>query len=59
MRFSMIEIKAFLYILITSFNFRTTENNITKANVILTRPYITGKFEQGSQLPLIITPHHL
>lgn len=33
MRFSIIEIKTFLYILLTTFKFRTTEDKIIKANV--------------------------
>lgn len=24
----------------------------------VTRPYIAGKFDQGSQLPLIVTPYN-
>lgn len=33
MRFSMIEIKTFLYILLTAFTFRTTEDKIVKSNL--------------------------
>jgi cytochrome P450 len=58
MRFSMIEIKTFLYILLTSFTFRTTGDRITKSNVVVTRPYVAGKLNQGSQLPLIVTPYN-
>ncbi|KAK7035395.1 hypothetical protein VNI00_011926 [Paramarasmius palmivorus] len=54
MRFSMIEIKAFIFILLTNFVLKPTEDNIIKANVVLTRPYIKGKFSQGSQLPLVV-----
>ncbi|ESK92976.1 cytochrome p450 [Moniliophthora roreri MCA 2997] len=54
MRFSMIEIKAFVFILLTNFAFKPTDDHIIKANVVLTRPYIKGRFSQGSQLPLII-----
>ncbi|KAF8973329.1 cytochrome-450 hydroxylase [Flammula alnicola] len=56
LRFSMIEIKTFLYILLTNFVFKTTEEKIIKANVVLTRPYISGKFKEGSQCPLIVLP---
>jgi len=56
MRFSMIEIKAFLYVLVTNFSFQPTEHKIIKANVVLTRPYISGRYKEGSQCPLIITP---
>jgi len=54
MRFSMIEIKSFLYILLTNFTFAETEKKIFKANVILTRPYIVDQFQQGSQCPLLV-----
>ncbi|KAF8813584.1 cytochrome P450 [Phlegmacium glaucopus] len=55
MRFSLIEIKAFLYILLTNFVFQTTEDKIIRANVVLTRPYISGKYKEGSQCPLLIS----
>ncbi|KAF9461315.1 cytochrome-450 hydroxylase [Collybia nuda] len=55
MRFSMIEIKTFLYILLTSFVFDVTDDKIFKANVVLTRPYISGKFKEGSQCPLLVS----
>ncbi|KAG9316669.1 cytochrome P450 [Chiua virens] len=55
MRFSMIEIKTFLYILLTTFSFAETNHEIYKANVVLTRPYISGQFEKGSQCPLLVT----
>ncbi|TFK22582.1 cytochrome-450 hydroxylase [Coprinopsis marcescibilis] len=57
MRFSMIEIKTFLYILLTRFVFKSTEDKIIKSNVVLTRPYIAGKYRDGSQLPLIVSPY--
>ncbi|CAA7263202.1 unnamed protein product [Cyclocybe aegerita] len=57
MRFSMIEIKTFIYILLTNFLFLPTGDRIMKANVVLTRPYIVGKFKQGSQCPLIVVPY--
>jgi len=55
MRFSLIEIKTFLYILLTNFVFRTTEDKIFRANVVLTRPYISGRYKEGSQCPLFIS----
>ncbi|KAG2146409.1 cytochrome P450 [Suillus bovinus] len=45
MRFSMIEMKTFLYILLTTFSFAETDKRIYKAN-----------FKKGSQCPLIVTP---
>jgi len=55
MRFSIIEIKTFLYILITNFIFEVTDDKIYKANVVLTRPYVSGKFKEGSQCPLLVS----
>jgi hypothetical protein len=72
MRFSLVEIKTFLYILLTSFEFATTEERIVKSNVYvsfdfcacvlmdcraLTRPYVAKKFVEGSQLPLLVKPY--
>ncbi|KAI6033190.1 cytochrome P450 [Pisolithus orientalis] len=54
MRFSMIEMKTFLYLLLTNFVFSATDEEIFKANVVLTRPYITGQFKAGSQCPLLV-----
>ncbi|RDB16987.1 hypothetical protein Hypma_002672 [Hypsizygus marmoreus] len=57
MRFSIIEIKTFIYILLTKFIFQTTSHKIFKANVVLTRPYISGKFKEGSQCPLLVSAY--
>jgi len=56
MRFSMIEIKTFMYLLVMNFSFHETDVKIFKANVVLTRPYVAGKFKEGSQCPLKIVP---
>ncbi|TFY74251.1 hypothetical protein EWM64_g9761 [Hericium alpestre] len=56
LRFSMIEMKSFLYILLTNFEFRDTDMKVVKLNVVLTRPYVSGKLKDGSQCPLIVTP---
>jgi len=55
-KFSIMEIKIFLYVLITSFVFSDPEN-VYKANVVLTRPYVVNKAQQGSQCPLRVTPY--
>ncbi|KAH8828331.1 cytochrome P450 [Flagelloscypha sp. PMI_526] len=55
LRFSLIEIKTFLYILLSEFQFAPTPDKIIKSNVVLTRPYISGRYKEGSQLPLLIT----
>ncbi|CCM03723.1 uncharacterized protein FIBRA_05869 [Fibroporia radiculosa] len=57
MRFSIIEIKTFLYILLTNFVFAPTNEQVGKANVVLTRPYVVGKHMEGSQCPLYVTPY--
>ncbi|KXN90645.1 Cytochrome P450 4F1 [Leucoagaricus sp. SymC.cos] len=54
MRFSMIEIKTFLYILLTHFAFTPTEEKINRVNVVLTRPFVSKRYKEGSQLPLIV-----
>ncbi|KAJ7845922.1 cytochrome P450 [Mycena leptocephala] len=32
-----------------------TDDKITKYNVVLTRPYLTGKFKDGTQCPLLVS----
>ncbi|XP_006461052.1 hypothetical protein AGABI2DRAFT_204483 [Agaricus bisporus var. bisporus H97] len=56
MRFSLIEIKTFLYILLTSFVFIPTSEKIHRVNVVLTRPFVSKRYKDGSQLPLTISP---
>ncbi|KAI0318272.1 cytochrome-450 hydroxylase [Amylostereum chailletii] len=55
-KFSLIEIKAFLYTLIGNFVFTESDQKIVKANVVLTRPYVSNKFREGSKCPLMVTP---
>ncbi|KAI0703752.1 cytochrome P450 [Cytidiella melzeri] len=58
MRMSIIELKTFLFMLLTNFSFSASpDHQIGKANVVLTRPYVVGKESQGSMLPLIVTPY--
>ncbi|KAJ7084294.1 cytochrome-450 hydroxylase [Mycena belliarum] len=54
-RFAMIEIKTLYYILLTNFVFREAPVKITKHNVVLTRPYLAGKFKDGTQCPLLVS----
>ncbi|KAH9932764.1 cytochrome-450 hydroxylase [Epithele typhae] len=56
MKFSIIEIKAFVFVLLTSFKFAEADK-VGKANVVLTRPYVMGKPREGSQCPLLVTPY--
>ncbi|KZT52148.1 cytochrome P450 [Calocera cornea HHB12733] len=50
-RFSIIEMKIFIFHLVRSFEFISRER-IIKRNVVLTRPFVAG--QRASQLPLII-----
>ncbi|KAI0062940.1 cytochrome P450 [Artomyces pyxidatus] len=56
-RFSLIEMKTFLHTLITNFVFSEADVKVIKSNVLLTRPYVSGKFKEGSQCPMIVTPY--
>jgi len=52
-KFSMAEIKVFITLLLLNFAFSPLEDvKITKFNSILTRPFLSGKWAQGTQLPL-------
>ncbi|KAJ6456703.1 cytochrome-450 hydroxylase [Mycena sanguinolenta] len=55
LRFSLIEMKTLYYILLTNFVFKETEDKIVPYNVVLTRPYLSGKFEDGTQCPLLVS----
>ncbi|EJD02970.1 cytochrome-450 hydroxylase [Fomitiporia mediterranea MF3/22] len=56
MKFSVIEMKSFLHVLLTNFAFDRDEGErIFAANVVLTRPYVAGKFIEGSQCPLYVS----
>ncbi|KAN0091195.1 cytochrome P450 [Tylopilus felleus] len=54
MRFSVIEIKTFLYLLLTNFVFAEAKKKVYKVNVVLTRPYVAGQFKKGTQCPLLV-----
>ncbi|KAJ3756252.1 cytochrome P450 [Lentinula raphanica] len=53
-RFALIEVKTFLFILLTNFIFSSSVDPIDKVNVVLTRPFVRKQFSKGSQMPLII-----
>ncbi|KAH7108160.1 cytochrome-450 hydroxylase [Auriculariales sp. MPI-PUGE-AT-0066] len=55
LRLSLMEIKIFLFILLTRFEFRDSDT-VYKSNVVLTRPYVRGKPGLGSQCPMRIVP---
>lgn len=52
-KFSMAETKVFIMILLLNFTFSPVEDvQITKVNSVLTRPFLSGKWAEGTQLPL-------
>ncbi|KAJ3995138.1 cytochrome P450 [Lentinula boryana] len=53
-RFALIEVKTFLFVLLTNFIFQAGADPIDKVNVVLTRPFVKKQFKKGSQMPLII-----
>ncbi|KZO99257.1 cytochrome P450 [Calocera viscosa TUFC12733] len=55
-RFSIIEMKALLFVLLRSFIFELSNNNmeILKKTAVVTRPLVKGEEDKGAQLPLLI-----
>ncbi|KAI0035888.1 cytochrome P450 [Vararia minispora EC-137] len=54
-RFSIIEMKLFLYTLMRAFTFdEDQEARVVKANVGLIRPYVIGRRKDGSRCPLVV-----
>ncbi|KAG6837201.1 hypothetical protein H0H93_013069, partial [Arthromyces matolae] len=52
-KFTINEMKAFLATILPQFSFNPA-TDISKFNSILTRPYVTGKWGLGTQLPLVV-----
>ncbi|KAF8577885.1 cytochrome-450 hydroxylase [Ramaria rubella] len=55
MMFAIIEMKVILYTLLSSFDFSEPED-IVKSNVVLTRPFVRGRYKDGSQCPMTVRP---
>lgn len=55
-RFSLLEIKTILFVLMRSFEFGEAVDKelIVPKTAIVTRPIIKGREEQGPQMPLIV-----
>lgn len=54
-RFSIAEMKCFIATLLPQFEFRPAEGvKVGKFNTIITRPYVSGKWSEGTQLPISI-----
>ncbi|KAG8906601.1 hypothetical protein FRC01_007948, partial [Tulasnella sp. 417] len=52
-KFSIIEMKTFLFVLLAAFTFEASSDvKFWKINLVLTRPYVAGQRAKGSQLPL-------
>jgi len=54
MRFSMMEMKAFMFMLFRTFRFHDPPD-VRKVSAIVTRPFVKGSFEEGSRLPIRVT----
>lgn len=54
-RFALIGVKTMLYFLIVNFVFEEAESKVVKHNTVLMRPYISGRFHDGSQCPLRVS----
>ncbi|KAI0060548.1 cytochrome P450 [Artomyces pyxidatus] len=56
-RFSVIEMKALVYTLVRTFRFTTSFDpaRLRLRNMIVTRPYLEGKEEDGPQMPLYVS----
>ncbi|KAF7983790.1 hypothetical protein HWV62_19013 [Athelia sp. TMB] len=57
MRFSLIEMKVFLWVLLRAFVFTEGDETVIKRNVVLTRPYMKGRRGDGSMCPLWVRPY--
>ncbi|KAG9008464.1 hypothetical protein FRB90_008857 [Tulasnella sp. 427] len=57
-KFSIIEMKTFLFVLLSAFTFEAPPNvKYWKMNLVLTRPYVAGQRAKGPQLPLRVKPY--
>ncbi|KAI0043383.1 cytochrome P450 [Auriscalpium vulgare] len=56
-RFSVIEMKALLYVLVRAleFSLAVPPESVRKRPGLVTRPYIDGKMDQGPQMPLYVS----
>jgi cytochrome P450 len=54
-RFSIAEMKAFIATIVPQFEFCPVEDiKISKFNTIITRPYVSGKWAEGTKLPISV-----
>ena len=58
-KLSVAEMKAFIATMILRFEFCPAPDiRISKFNTMVTRPYVLGKWEEGTQLPISIRKFH-
>ncbi|KIJ45274.1 hypothetical protein M422DRAFT_30124 [Sphaerobolus stellatus SS14] len=55
LRFSIMEIKIIIYVLLTSFAF-SEPDDVIKSNMVLVRPTVRGRGKEGNQCPIVIRP---
>ncbi|KAH9486659.1 Cytochrome P450 monooxygenase 197 [Psilocybe cubensis] len=54
-KFTVAEMKIFLAILLPAFEFKPADGvPVSKFNTILTRPFVSGKWAEGTQLPILV-----
>ncbi|EIN14704.1 cytochrome P450 [Punctularia strigosozonata HHB-11173 SS5] len=58
-RFSLVEMKAILFVLVRAFEFTLAvpAKEISKKSAVVTRPTVKGEPENGNQLPVFIKPY--
>ncbi|KAN0123147.1 cytochrome P450 monooxygenase [Russula decolorans] len=57
LRLALIEVKTFIYVLITNFVFADGDEKVVKVNAGLLRPYVMNKLKEGSRCPMMVTPY--
>ncbi|KAI0717342.1 cytochrome P450 [Fomitopsis betulina] len=59
-RFSVVEMKALLYVLIRAFEFELAvpKEEIVRQRAVVQRPIVRSEMEKGSQLPMLIKAHN-
>ncbi|KAG8985224.1 hypothetical protein FRB94_006018 [Tulasnella sp. JGI-2019a] len=58
MQFAIMEAKAYIAELVNSFEFTPVpDQKILKMNIITTKPFVSGQYTKGPQLPMIVRPY--
>ncbi|EIN07525.1 cytochrome P450 [Punctularia strigosozonata HHB-11173 SS5] len=58
-RFSLVEMKALLFVLVRAFEFKLAipSSEISKTTAVVTRPMVKSERKHGNQLPLLVKPY--